>query len=393
MVKIKNITTEKYNGVVYDLSILNAASPYYYANNILTHNSLYPHIFMQCNLYSAVKSDGWNGNNFFKVSGTYNNKEMGKVEMLFKDLYALRKEYKRKKDMREQSIKVILNSSYGISGNPAFKHLYNPTTASDCTLLARQWIKLARQTFRDAGYKIVYTDTDSWYFIDELNDEQKVIQTKDNVINLIKSNVPFPQGTFDADIDYRITDIWFFKGKGIADKETDSEMDDDDFLNKPKGLMKKNYIFLTTDGNVVVKNLGVRKKSTSALTRKIFWDYLVPKIKSERKVRFPKEWFEEQISELLKNDLSLASKRYSVSNAKDYKLAGQIQTQIANKYGHGIHFLIPNYRIGVGKGKKYCTIDEFNANHLNISDIDLTGVWNELEYFIETPKVKTLFEF
>ena len=55
MVKIKSITTQHYKGKIYDLTIKNSKSPYFFANNILTHNSLYPHIMIQCNLYGRKK--------------------------------------------------------------------------------------------------------------------------------------------------------------------------------------------------------------------------------------------------------------------------------------------------------------------------------------------------
>ena len=60
---------------------------------------------------------------------------------------------------------------YGVCGNPSFKHLFNPITAGDCTRLARQWVKLARQMLYENGYKIIYTDTDSVYLEDVFNNK------------------------------------------------------------------------------------------------------------------------------------------------------------------------------------------------------------------------------
>ena len=63
MVKIKKISREMYDGDVFDLSIKNSKAPFYYVNRILTHNSLYPHILMQCNLFGRNKTEniGWHG--------------------------------------------------------------------------------------------------------------------------------------------------------------------------------------------------------------------------------------------------------------------------------------------------------------------------------------------
>jgi len=354
------------------------------------YNSLYPHVFAQCNLYSPVNG-GWFGNGKFKVKGCYNDKQMGKIESLLMKFYKLRQEYKKNKDPREYGIKIVINTAYGLSGNASFKHLYNSTTASDCTSLARQWTMLARKRFYEAGYNIVYTDTDSIYFDIGNSNMNEVNIVKDNIVKEIKDNVPFPQDTFDLGLDYEIEHIWFFKGKN---KQTEDEYTDElDMLNKPKGFMKKNYIFLTKDGGIVVKNLGVRKKSTSALTRKIFNDILVPLIKEKKKVKFSKTFFKNTISELLSENLKLASVRYKVNDVDSYKNSSQLQAQIAARYGAGIHFLIPNNKIGVGKGKKYCTMDEFKKHNLRLEDIDLTNVYRELGYFTEQKQKINLGSF
>lgn len=294
----------------------------------------------------------------------------------------------------------FIGQCYGASGNSAFKNIYNHITASDCTRIGRQWVLLARKYFRDAGYKIIYSDTDSCYIIDHLKDKEKLLAVKNNLINFIKANVPFPCDSFDMGVDDEITHMWFFKGKSKDEKE-DKVMDEDDISNKSKSLMKKNYIYIAkvfdnngkwVDTKVVVKNLGVRQKSTSALGRKIFWEYLVPKIKAEKKVKFTKLYFTNLINKLLSEDIRLAEKRYPVNPVETYA-NDSIQAQISAKYGAGIHFLIPNSRYGIGKDKKYCTIDEFKEHNLRLSDIDYSVVWSELNYFIEPEKVFDLNHF
>jgi DNA polymerase elongation subunit (family B) len=382
MVKIKSIKRVNYKGNIYDLTLKNDKNPYFFVNGIATHNSLYPHIFAQCNLFSPTTT-GYNGNGKFKLKGVYNNEQMGKIESLLMEFYAMRNEFKKNKDPREYSVKIIINTSYGLTGNPAFKHLYNPIGAGDCTSLGRQWVMLARERFREAGYEILYTDTDSVYIKDVNNDKNKMLEIKDKLIREIKDNVPFEQDTFDMGIDDEISHMWFFKGKGKNEFDENDFMDDDDFINRNLGLMKKNYIYLTKDDRVVYKNLGVKKKSTSALTRYIFRELLIPKIKEEKKVKWKKSWFEETIQKLLSEDLKLGATRYKVNKAETYKNTNQIQAQISRQYGEGIHFLIKNNKLGVGKGSKYCTMEEFKNNNMRFEDIDLSGVWSELGYFIQ----------
>jgi DNA polymerase elongation subunit (family B) len=356
---------------------------------LLDFNSLYPHINIQCNLFSPA-NQGWNGNGKFKTSSAYDDKAQGVIEKFLQDVYTKRKGYKKLKDPRELALKIVLNATYGISSSKRFVNVYRPNTAPDCTALGRQWIQLARKRFRAAGYTNIFSDTDSACILDPYRDKQRLLKVKDAIIQEIKANVPFPSDTFDMSIDAEISNIWFFKGKQEKSEE-EANMDEEDYLNARRGLLKKNYVYLTKQGELVIKNLGVRKKSISALTRHIFWNILVPKIKEERKVKFPKTFFKEIIQQLLSQDFSYATLRYSVSAAETYKKESQLQAQIAARYGPGVHFLIPNRKkIGVGKKKSYCSVEEYQQNKLTIDDIILDNVWAELDYFIEKPPILDL---
>jgi len=348
---------------------------------LLDFKSVYPHVMLQCNLFSP-SSPGWNGNGVFKTTGTYNDRQPGPIEKFLLSTYKKREEYKQSKDPREYALKIVMNSIYGLSSSKRFKHLYRPNAAPDCTALGRQWIQLARRRFREAGYTNIFSDTDSVCVLDKHRDKQRLLDVKGKVIKEIKAHVPFPSDTFDMDIDDEITNIWFFKGKQKKDEE-DKYMDEEDYINKRKGLLKKNYIYLTKQAEAKIKNLGVRKKSVSMLTRHIFWKILIPKIRAERRVKFSRSFFQEAINQLLENNLGLAAIRYNVNAFGTYKNQSQLQAQIAKKYGPGIHFLIPNKHYGVGRRKFYCTVEEFKQRKLSLHDIDLENIWQELHYFIE----------
>jgi len=458
MVKIRNIKREKYSGPVYDLSLKNASSPYFYANRILTHNSLYPHIMIQCNLYARNKNsaEGWNGGGKWEVEGFYDDKNLSRVGQLIKSWYYLRLKYKRQfvledgsiekmyddkkgtsaldhvgkkyfsvhqdsggqiklelsemtkekaeeyialakggKDVKEYTIKIIINTIYGILNNAYYKLVYDLMAGGDCTRIGRQWTKHARKTFREAGYKVIYTDTDSWYILDHLNDKKKMMEVNKKVIDDIKASVPFPQLTFDAGIDDEIKYMFFFKGTKSEEKDSDSEMDEDDIINKPKGFMKKNYIYVTKENKVTIKNLGIKKKNISAISKVIFWEHLVPQIKGEGKIKFYRTEIENLMKRLLRENLSLAYMRKEVGPMSQYKKSTTgIQAQISKAYGPGIHFLIPNKRnIGIGKKVKYCSVEEFKKYDMDISDIDLTNFWKELNYFVKPKKELSLFDF
>jgi DNA polymerase elongation subunit (family B) len=365
---------------------------------VLDFTSLYPHIMMQCNLHGRNKhmaTDNrpvWNGNGVWKVEGFYYADTLSGVGELIKKWFKDRVEYKRVKDKREYTIKIILNIFYGILNTPYYIKVCDGVAGGDCTRIGRQWIRYARKTFRDAGYGVAYTDTDSIYIVDPFKDKEKMLAVKKGIIDFIKSTVPFPQDTFDMALEAEIKHLFFFKGENISEK--DEEMDEDDFINKSKQLMKKNYIYVKKDGEVVIKNLGIRKKSNTPLSRKIFWDYLVPQIK-DGKIKFTKAYLRGLIMELLQKDITLAALRKDVGPLEDYKKSPNgLQAQISAKYGQGIHFLIPNLKgVGVGKGKSYCTIEEFHKHNLRLEHIDLENVFNELEYFTKSTVNVNIFSF
>jgi len=174
-----------------------------------------------------------------------------------------------------------------------------------------------------------------------------------------------------------------------------NDLDPDDFVNKPKGFLKKNYIYVTKAGDVKIKNLGVKKKSNSLLSRKIFWEVLVPKIK-EGEHKFSKVFLKNVIDKLLKQDLNLAAMRKDVGTWEQYKDSSPngLQAQISKRYGPGIHFMIPiTENFGVGKGKHYCTVAEFKEKNFRLDHINLNNVWKELGYFTKKPIVKNIFSF
>lgn len=422
----------------------------------LDYNSLYPHIMIQCNLYGRHKGAEdpneavWTGGDMWDVEGRYYANELSGVGKLLRKWYFMRLYFKRnflhkdktirkmkdiakckgetiwvvdvhdnknlelmKKtvddeliaeylklveqgtDRREYTVKIIINTIYGILNTPYYERVFDMMAGGDCTRVGRQWTKYARQVFREDGYLIIYTDTDSVYIGDPFNDKERMLRTKDKIINKIKETSPFPQATFDMGIDDEIKFMFFFKGDKSND-ENDEEMDEDDIKNKPLGYMKKNYIYVTQEGKLTLKNLGIKKKNITAVSKKIFWDDLVPRIKEEGVAQFNKTFIKNLLMKYLQEDPSLAATRKMVGRFEQYaaKSPNSLPAQISQKYGDGVHFMIPNTRgLGVGKTKRYCTIEEFKENNFGFEHINLDAVWNELGYFIKPIKLKTIFEF
>ena len=307
-------------------------------------------------------------------------------------MYIERRDLKKNKDPREYGLKIAMNTIYGLLRSSLFKSVYDEVAGNDVCLVAQNWVKLARKRFKEAGYFVFYTDTDSVYIEDKNDNKERLLEVTKNIITEIKAGVPFPADTFDMDIDYEIDFISFFKGSSNNDNEKD--LDEEDTKNKELGLLKKNYLFSYKKGDVhdvYVKNLGIVKRSNTPLSKRIFWEKMKPLILQNHSCKFPNNILEDWVKEYIEQDIGLFTRRYTVKKRDSYKVEGCMQVQIhdyipegqTNILGPGTYFFVPNKRIGVGKGfKKYCLLEEYE-NNLNYNDLYLDVVMKELSYFNE----------
>ncbi len=339
----------------------------------LDFTSAYPHALMMGNLYSPSKK-GWNGGEYFSIDGTYNNKEQGKIEKALKDIFTIRLKAKREGDkIKSQAYKICINSQYGLTGNPIFKTFYNPTTASDCTHIVRTWLRKIAKKLEVDGFKILYGFTDNIIVqIPDESNEKELMYVVKKFINEVKSNMPFPLETFDMELEERMKFIWF---------------------------VTKNCYLWVTDENKVKYKSTLLNKNTPKVIMEVFNEYVKPKIIKELDVNFTEDNLTKRIVNKLEKDISLASQEYKVGDLNSYKVKTSLQYQASEKYGEGRHYLIPNNKmIGIGKAKRtkkrnpirYCTIEEFNTNNLEIKDIELKRLLQHIKPFIKDNKKQTL---
>lgn len=329
-------------------------------------SSLYPHIIIQCNLYGrVVNGTGWKGHGIFATDGTYDNKRMSKVCEVLKNLYQQRKTYKKQGDSKEFTLKIVLNTIYGLLGNPKFKSVYDWVAASDCTRIGRQWIRFVRDELSKHGYETVYTDTDSVYVYDHLGDFGKLQAHINDIITTIKSQVPFPQETFNMTLDTEIEYMMF---------ATDED-------GRPK---KKNYLYLTKDKEIVIKGLPLKKRNSSKVAQHVFDKYIKPAIINEHNAKFPKETIKNWCKTELHRDMSLAANFMNIKPADKYSNTTSIQAQIAldENYGYGVYNMVKmrcEHPEGAGKHKNYVDLGRLTKD--DIPYISLEKPLKELAAF------------
>ena len=354
--------------------------------------SLYPHIMIQCNLFGRIKGDGTGWSNF-DAKGLYEGRTLHVISKALHEMYKERKALKKAGDPREYGLKIAMNTVYGLLRSSLFKSVYDDVAGNDVCLIGQNWIKMAREKYKEAGYFVFYTDTDSVYIEDKHNDKERLLKITKEIVDEIKSNVPFPVDTFDMDIDYEIDFISFFKGQVKSDEE-DKDLDEEDTKNKELSLLKKNYLFSYKKGDVhdiYIKNLGIVKRSNTPLSKKIFWEKMKPLILENHCCKFTNEQIANWVKEYIEEDITCFTRRFTVKDRRVYKVEGCLQVQIydyipegeTNNLGHGTYFLVPNKKMGVGKSfKKYCTLEEYK-NNLCYDDLYLDVVMKELHYFNE----------
>ncbi|RLI01389.1 DNA polymerase [Candidatus Bathyarchaeota archaeon] len=242
------VSTTYYKGKVYDLTV--EGEPYYFANGILTHNSMYPSIMIAYNISPDTLNGGEDCNvapevkhrfkkhpdGFFKRILRMLIEERRKIKRLMKNFDYNSQEYKLL-NIKQLTLKVLTNSFYGYTGwNLA--RWYCRECAEATTAWGRYLIKKLVNFAQDEGFDVLYGDTDS-IFIKMKNKNLKELKTEvKKLIHAISKEFPV---TIEIDEYYRTV---FF-------------------------VEKKRYAGLTEDGRLIVKGLEVKRGDWCELAKKV----------------------------------------------------------------------------------------------------------------------------
>jgi DNA polymerase elongation subunit (family B) len=260
------------------------------------------------------------------------------------------------------------NSFYGLVGNPVFKTLYNPTSAADCTHIARTLLKKFAKTLEEYGFTICYGFTDNIIIkIPDNIDKGDLTRAINKYMKEVKSHFKFPLDSFKMDLEREMKFIWF---------------------------VSKNCYLWVDDKDKVEYKATLLNINRPPVVKMLFNEYVAPKIIKELDVNFTEEELLNKIKEMLKENIEIAAEEYSVREADTYKSKTALHRQISEKYGPGRHKLIPNLKgIGIGKqkdkkekkGVRYCNYEDFIENKLTVEDIDMTKIMKDFKRFILRP--------
>lgn len=148
--------------------------------------SLYPSLIITFNLSPETFIDKSETGCINIDDKFFYKRQKGIIPLIIEKLFIERKHYKdlmknskygsieyNSYDMLQTSVKVLMNSIYGVLGHVGFR-LYKKEIAETITYLGRKTIKHVNKVLDKNGFKVIYGDTDSTFFkIEDIKDGEK----------------------------------------------------------------------------------------------------------------------------------------------------------------------------------------------------------------------------
>jgi DNA polymerase I len=219
----------------------------------LDFSAMYPSIMVAYNISpDTVAPPGFAGevHTAPEVGHRFRKSPDGFFKALLADLVARRRAVQKQKaalsrgspeatvlDVRQKALKVLSNSFYGYTGWRAARW-YRKECAEATAAWGRHIVRLAMERAREAGFEVIYGDTDSLFL--KARGTPKELEAR--ALTLAeKVSAQFP---LELDLDKFYTAIFFTE-------------------------KKKRYAGLTADGEVVVRGLEVRRGDWCALAKEL----------------------------------------------------------------------------------------------------------------------------
>lgn len=108
------------------------------------------------------------------ANGAVFKNQEGVLPKIIADVWHQRDEAKKRKDTPETiyAIKIIMNSFYGVLGNPACR-FFNPEISNAITYTGQEIIQLTTKKVQELGYEVIYGDTDSIFVVSGAKDVEE----------------------------------------------------------------------------------------------------------------------------------------------------------------------------------------------------------------------------
>ncbi|MET0657328.1 MAG: DNA polymerase II [Steroidobacteraceae bacterium] len=140
---------------------------------VFDFKSLYPSVIRTFNIDPlSYVADPGNDAALIHTPGGAFRREPAILPRMLDELFPRREAAKKAGDaVAGNAIKILMNSFYGVLGTPACR-FYNPALANSITGTGREILLWSKAWFEDAGFKVLYGDTDSLFVHAGMDDPQ-----------------------------------------------------------------------------------------------------------------------------------------------------------------------------------------------------------------------------
>jgi DNA polymerase elongation subunit (family B) len=277
-------------------------------------------------------------------SGYEFSSELGFFPTLLAEIIDLRKKYKKEYNLskdnlskaRSNAYKLLANASYGYQGFYGARY-YSREAASSTTRLAKENILLTIDKIKDAGFKVLYSDTDSIAFL-------RGKKSRDEIMKLLfdlNKNLP---GIMELDLE-----DFFQRGIFVTKKGGKK--------NEASVGAKKKYALLQESGKLNIRGFETVRRDWCQLARRL-QSNILKEILVEGNEKKALEVLREVVSNVRSREIDL----------RDIIIKTQLKKELNEYASKGPHVaaaikmeklkmpvstgMIIEYYVGEGKGKK-----------------------------------------
>ncbi len=141
---------------------------------VFDFRSLYPSIIRTFNIDPlSYVADPHGGGDLIETPGGAFRRDPAILPRLLDELFPRRDAARKAGDeVASHAIKILMNSFYGVLGTPACR-FYNPALANSITGMGRDMLLWSKRWFEEAGFRVLYGDTDSLFVLSAGDDPDR----------------------------------------------------------------------------------------------------------------------------------------------------------------------------------------------------------------------------
>ena len=157
---------------------------------VFDFKSLYPSIIRTFNIDPlSYVADPPAGVDVIETPGGAFRREPAILPRLLDELFPRRDAAKRAgDDVASHAIKILMNSFYGVLGTPACR-FYNPALANSITGVGREMLLWSKRWFEEAGFRVLYGDTDSLFVHSDEHDADRAREQGRQLATALSSDI------------------------------------------------------------------------------------------------------------------------------------------------------------------------------------------------------------